>query len=390
MPDTEPDGRGDELLLRDEHLEVALRVRLGELVRVRGVADFAVQRHDPGIGGADGDEGVAVGLARRDLVADGVRRGRAGGPRAPRCLRRRRGMRGRAGPRAADGQVALSAELGDRALGHVRREGPAVPAVLVLHFGEPAPLDRAGQYHRRLVAGRVLRGGQGLVDFGQVMPVDGQYPCAERLRPAGVGAQVPLQLGGPALAEAVDVDDRDQVGQLVVGGLVEGLPDGPFGHLAVPAQHPHPVRELVEVLAGQGDPYPVGEALAQGPGGDVHPRQVRRGVALEPGSEAPVPGHQLLVGHDPDRLVDRVEQRGGMALGEDQVVVGVIVRVVPVVAQVPADEHRQQVGGGHARGGMTGPGTRAGPDGINPELRGEFRGLGEVDPGKRLRRAGHV
>jgi hypothetical protein len=39
---------------------------------------------------------------------------------------------------------------------------------------------------------------------------------------------------------------------------------------------------------------------------------------------------------------------------------------------------------------MTGPGAGAGPDGINPELGGEFRGLGEVDPGARLRRAGHV
>ena len=232
--------------------------------------------------GAERGEGVAVGLARRDLVADRVPRRRNRRLRGARGLRRHRGMRRRPGPRPADGQVPLAAQFGDGALGHVRRERPAVPAVLVLDLGEAAALDGPGQHHRGLIAAQVAGGGQRLVDLGQVMTIDRQDPRAERLRAAGVGGQIPLQLGGPPLAEPVDVDHRDQVGQPVVGGLVEGLPDRALGHLTVPAQYPHPVGELVEVLPGQCDSHAVRKALAQRPGGDVHPRQHRCRVSFQP------------------------------------------------------------------------------------------------------------
>ncbi len=352
-------------------------VSLGELIRVGRVADLTVERHDPGVSSADRDECVAVGLAGRDLVPHRVRRRRG------RARVRRGGRRGRSrvGERAANGQVAFAAQFGDGASGHVFRQGLAVPVLLVLDFGEPAALDGPGQDHDGLVAAPVGGGGEGLVDLVEVMTVDLQDPGPERLGAAGVGIEVPLELGGPALAEPVDVDDRDQVGQLVVRRLVQGLPDRALGHLAVPAQHPHPVREPVEVLAGQRDAHPVGQALAERSGGDVHPRQHRGGVAFQAGSEAPVSGHQFLVGDHPDRLVDRIQQRGRVALGEDQVVVAVVARVVPVVAQVAADQHREQVGSRHARGGVTGPRTRAGPDGVHPKLRGEFTRGAEVDSG---------
>src|SRR5665811_2638757 len=42
----EPDGGGHELLLGDEHLEVALRADCGEVLGVGGVADLAVHDHD--------------------------------------------------------------------------------------------------------------------------------------------------------------------------------------------------------------------------------------------------------------------------------------------------------------------------------------------------------
>ena len=303
----------------------------------------------------------------------------------------RRGTRGGVGrQRAADQQAAFAAQFRDGPGGHVGREGLAVPALVVLDLREPASLDGAGQYHRGL-AGSVLRdGAEGLVDAGEVVAVDSQHPRAECLGALLVGGQVPLQLGGAALAQPVDVDDRGQVGQLVIPGLVQGLPDGALSHLAVPAQHPHPVREPVEVPARQRYPHPVGQALAQRSGGDVDPRQHRGGVAFQAGPEPPVPGHQLFVGHHPHRLVDGVQQRGRVSLREDQVVVMVRARVVPVVVQVTADQHRQQVRGGHAGGGMPGSGTRAGPDGVHPELCGEVGGHPEVDPCKRLGFAAHV
>ena len=44
--DLDADRGGDELLLRDEHLEVAVLVRVAEVLRVRRVRHLAVERHD--------------------------------------------------------------------------------------------------------------------------------------------------------------------------------------------------------------------------------------------------------------------------------------------------------------------------------------------------------
>src|ERR1700732_2853982 len=71
-----------------------------------------------------------------------------------------------------------------------------------------------------------------------------------------------------------------------------------------------------------------------------------------------------------------------MPLGEDEVVVARVIRVVPVVAEVPADQDRQQVGGGHARRRMPGPrrGTRT--DGVNTQLLTKLGGEREIGVGR--------
>ena len=256
-----------------------------------------------------------------------------------------------------------------------------MPVFAVLDLRKTAALAGAGQDDGRLMAGQVARLGQGRVDRGDVVAVDGEHPRAERRRAGGVGVHVPAQVGGAALAQPVDIDHRDQVGQLVVGRLVQGLPDRALGHLAVAAQDPDPVRQLVEVLAGQRHAHAVGQALAQRAGRHVDPGQHRGGVPLQPGAEPPVPGHQLFIRDHPDRLVNRVQQGRGVPLGEDQVVVARIARFVPVVAEVPADQHGQQVGGRHAGGRMARPGRGTRPDRVHPQLLGEFGGQGEIDVG---------
>ena len=299
------------------------------------------------------------------------------------CLLARPAGGNRLRARAAQHQVADAAELGDRPVGHVRREGPAVPAFLILDLGEPAALDRLGQDHRGLPAGDVALGrGQGAVDLGQVVTVDDHDAGTERRGAGGVGIEVPAELGRAALPEPVDVDDNDQVGQAVMGGLVQRLPDRALGQLAVAAQHPDPVRQPVQVLASQRDPHPVGQPLAERAGGHVHPGQDRGRVALKALPEPPVPGHQLLLGDDADGLERRVQQRRGVALGEDQVVVGGQPRVVPVVAQVPGDEHGEQIGRRHAGGRV--PRACAGrrADRVHPELRGQFGYHVEAGPGR--------
>ncbi len=257
-----------------------------------------------------------------------------------------------------------------------------MPVLPVLDLGEAAALQGAGQDDGRLLAGQVAGLGHGLVDRGDVVAVDDEHPGAERGRAAAVGVQVPGELGGAALPEPVDVHDGDEVGELVVRGLVQGLPDGPFGHLAVAAQDPDPVRQFVQVLTGQRHADGVGQALAEGAGGHVDPGQDRGGMALEPGPEAAVAGHQLLVGDDPDRLEDRVQQGRGVPLGEDEVIVARLIRVIPVVPEVTAHQDGQQVRSGHAGCRMPGPSRCTGTDGVDAQLLTELGREREVDLGR--------
>ena len=73
------DRRRHELLLGDEHLEVAVRVRLAEVLGVRRVRDLAVERDDVAADVRQRRDRLAVGLAGRDLVAELVGRQLAAG-----------------------------------------------------------------------------------------------------------------------------------------------------------------------------------------------------------------------------------------------------------------------------------------------------------------------
>ncbi len=358
--DGHPHGGGDELLLGDVHLEVALGIHLGELLGVGGVAHLPVEGDDVAAG-ADRGQRLAEGQPGGDFGAELVagQAHFAAGPDPG---------GGRLRPRPGDRDVAFPAQLDDGPLGHFRGQRPAVPALAVLHLGEPLSLEGAGQDHRGLA--RVAHGRERLVDLAEVVPVDGDGTAAERLNPFGICLQIPAQLGRAALAEAVHIDDRGQVVQPVVGGLVERLPHRALGHLAVTAQHPDAVGQLVEIPAGEGDADPVRQALAERAGSDVDPRQHRGGVALQHRPEPPVGGHQLVVGDDARRLEHGVEQRGRVALGKDQVVVGRVVRPLPVITQVPGQQRSHHIGRRHARCRMAGPGGGAAADRIDPQLLG--------------------
>ena len=120
------DRRGDHLLLGDEHLEVAVLVRLAEQLGVRRVRHLAVERDDVAAHRAERGQRLAVGLARRLLLADLVRRqlaaGRVEGVRRPALRRGERAPRGRAGRRAP-----RSPRPGRRAACRACRAGPRPP-----------------------------------------------------------------------------------------------------------------------------------------------------------------------------------------------------------------------------------------------------------------------
>ena len=217
------DRRRDELLLGDEHLEVAVRVRLAEVLGVRRVRDLAVERDDVAADVGQRGDRLAVGLAGRDLVAELV------ASAARRRASRRRAACPPSGLRDVDRQVALAAELLDRRLGVVERL--AVLAGLVLDRLDALALLGLGDDR-----GRLARGGLGLgvggLDRVDVVAVDRDRLPAEGLDPAHVAVEVPAEHRLARLAEPVDVDDRRQV--------VEASPSRRAGR--PPTSSPRPSR----------------------------------------------------------------------------------------------------------------------------------------------------
>ncbi len=273
--------------------------------------------------------------------------------------------------------VADPAQLGD---GGVRiGQRLAMEAVLVRHRGHARALDGLRNDHRRR-AGRLDGPGVGTVDGCRVVAVDLDRVPAERLRPSRVGVEIPLVHGRAGLAEAVDVDDGDEVVELVVGGVLECLPDAALRHLRVTAQHPDAVRQSVELLAGERHAHGDRQTLAQRAGRHVHPRQDRCGVALDAAAEL-AEGQHLRVADRTGRLVHRVQQRRRVALAEDQVVVVRVLGRPEVVVQVLRHQHRHQVGAGHGRGRVAAAGGTGGSDRVDAQLEAQLTPLLEVSLG---------
>src|SRR5207302_270076 len=111
-----------------------------------------------------------------------------------------------------DAQIAHTPELGDGARSHIRWQRLAVPVLLVLDLAESLALDGAGDDYRRVLIA-AARLGQCLVDLAQVVPVDENWPAAERLDTLAIHVEIPLVFGGAALAQPVDVEDGTKVAE---------------------------------------------------------------------------------------------------------------------------------------------------------------------------------
>ena len=251
--------------------------------------------------------------------------------------------------------VALAAELLDRLLGVVERL--AVLAGQVLDRLDALALLRAGDDRGRAALGG-LGFGVGGLDRVDVVAVDRDRVPPEGGQALDVAVGVPAQHRLARLPEPVDVDDRDQVVEALPAGVLDRLPHRALGHLGVAAQAPDAERQAVEPGAGERYAGRDRQPLAERAGGDVGGRDARGGVALEPRAEL-AEGQQLLVVDPAGRLEHRVVQRRGVALGEDQVVVG---------PQVTVDEDGDQVGRRHRGGGVAGAGGGAGADGVHAQL----------------------
>ena len=184
---------------------------------MRGVSDLTVEHDDVG----------ARGQSR-----DGGAKGAAGGHHVPECKARpvdygvgHRRDRWRVGSWMSrrDVHVAHTAECGDGALGHLRRERLTVPAVLVFQLCYALGLDGPSQDHARAI--RVRSGvAQCLVDRREIVTIDDQCSGTKGLNSARVALKVPLEFSGSSLAQPIDVDNGRHVAQRIKAGLVERFP----------------------------------------------------------------------------------------------------------------------------------------------------------------------
>ena len=223
-----------------------------------------------------------------------------------------------------------------------------VPVQLVLDLLDALALERVRHDHGGLAV-RVERLRVRAVDLLEVVPVDLDRLPAEGLGPLRVRVQIPAVHRLAALPEPVHVDDRGQVLELVERGVLEGLPHRALGHLAVAAQAPDPVREPVEVLAGEGDADRDRQPLAERAGGDVDPGNLGGRVTFHAAAED-AKREELVVRDRAGGLEHRVDEGGRVSLGEDQVVVVRVLGLVVVVVQVLRHQDGHQVGRGHRRG----------------------------------------
>ena len=113
-----------------------------------------------------------------------------------------------------------------------------------------------------------------------------------RSRPAAANREE-LACSLAALAEAIDVDDRDQVVERGVSGPREAFPHGALGELAVPRENPDTTRKTVETQCER-EAHTDRQAEAKRPRCDVHPGEPRRRMAFEATAEATV-GRKLLL-----------------------------------------------------------------------------------------------
>ena len=170
-----------------------------------------------------------------------------------------------------------------------------------------------------------------------------------------------------ALAQPVDIPDRDQVVEPVERRVLQRLPLRALRDLAVAAEHPHTEREPREALAGKRHPDSVRQALPERSRGNVDPGDSRGRVPLERAVEAPVT-QELVIGDRPRGAKHRVEERGSVALGEDKPIVVGIPGLVEVIPEVFREQDRHQVGRRHSGGRVPRAGLCRRANGIDAQL----------------------
>ena len=299
LPDRgEPAGHRHHVGLGGADVEEAVRVGLAELHRLGGDGEVRVERDDVLVDLAEVDERVAVGVAGRDRLGLGFHRH---------------------SPPLVSASLERGLELVQRLLGLLLRRRLAVEAEAALHERDAAALLRLADDRGRAVEGAAAL--ERLDDRLHVVAVDLDRVPAEGLELGADVAGVHDLLGRAVGLEVVVVDDRGDVADPEVLRRGRRLPGLALLAVAV-GEQAEGLRGLVEVVEPQREADPDGhrEALAERTGRDLDAGgRAHVGVALEHRADL---AELLELGvREVAVLGERgVEDRGGVALGEDEAV----------------------------------------------------------------------
>ena len=193
-----------------------------------------------------------------------------------------------------------------------------MPALLIRQKRDAGTLLGAGDDQRR--ACRTLGGAICRIDRCRVMTIDDRRLPSEGACARRIALALPAQHGRSTLAEAVHVQDRDQIGQVVETSQLKGLIDAAFGHLAIAKQHPEAILCPVEALGRQRHADGCRQSLTERSSGDFDVGKSRRRMAFDH-TPALAQRHQLRIGDRARRLEQCIQQRCCVPLGEDQLVI---------------------------------------------------------------------
>ena len=223
-------------------------------------------------------------------------------------------------------------------LGHAH-EVRLLPGLQQRHAAADAGVADQHRGRAAVLAQRVERGDE----RGDVVAVDAQGVPAERAPLVGDGLGAQHARGGAVGLQRVDVDDRGEVVQAVVGGLQRGLPGRALVELAVGEQVVDAGRVAL-VAQPERHPGGDGEAVAERAAGDLHARRVGRHAGhRQPGAVGAV-GRELLDRDRPGLGQRGVERDGVVADGEQEPVAVGPVRVLGPVAELVGVDHGEHVG----------------------------------------------
>src|SRR3989338_68125 len=197
------------------------------------------------------------------------------------------------------------------------------------------------------------------------MPVDDAYVPSKRRGLSRIRAHIMSVRRFPALPQAIDVDDADEIIEPVKGSRLHRLPHRAFRHLAV-AQENVGLKGQLVALGRERHADAHRQSLPQRACRHLGKGEVHRRVAFEARAEF-AKCIELLFRESACDRPERIKKRRGVPFREDEAVVVVIFWMLHVEAEkTPEHERRHEVGRGKRRSRVSRTGGGGGGEDVMP------------------------